>query len=343
MDHRLCDPVFRHLPIRADFHQTAQSQTVLSLIEGTDPIGKLSWQHRDHAVRQINTGSSFQRLFIQRRACLHVIAHICDMNAQQIAIPVHGQRNRIVQILCILSIDRHHLPVSQIQPSVKIVWDHALRTAACHLLYFRRKFFRKFIDIHNILYIHRLKTRFFLLISIPSETSISPVFLPAFLARSPVFRTVSEPSRSSVLVRAVRIIFAMCRHSPCRTAFLILSACNDIRLAFFHQFFQNLRQFISLIPRDLQQHRHIFCTHRHIILGGQQIQDHFLSVFKQLLIPAPRFSSVCLHVLFLFCIFFFAFSAHSSLFSFFFCITKNREPFAQLPCLKSSCLKPLTI
>ena len=69
-----------------NIHQTAERQTVFSLIQGADPIGKPLRKHRHHTVCQVNAGAPFQGFSIQCTAALHIIADICNMNPQMINI-----------------------------------------------------------------------------------------------------------------------------------------------------------------------------------------------------------------------------------------------------------------
>ena len=43
---------------------------------------------------------------------LHIVRHIGNVYAKHIIVAIHRERNRIVKILGILPIDRHHLPVA---------------------------------------------------------------------------------------------------------------------------------------------------------------------------------------------------------------------------------------
>ena len=84
-------------------------------------------KHRDHTVYQINTGSAVFGFHIQRAVLLHIIAHVRDMNAEAVQISLFGQGNRIIEILCVLTVDRHHLPVPQIQASRHVRLTHLVR------------------------------------------------------------------------------------------------------------------------------------------------------------------------------------------------------------------------
>ena len=88
-----------------DFHQTAQSQTVLPLVQGTDAVGKLMRQHRDDAVRQVNTRPPLEGLRVERSMFFYIMADIGNMDSQFIPIFLLYESNRIVQILCLLTVD----------------------------------------------------------------------------------------------------------------------------------------------------------------------------------------------------------------------------------------------
>ena len=105
MDDRLRDLVFDHFSLVADRHQTAHSQAVFSCVEGTDPVGKLSGKHRDHAVSQIDTGPAVQGFLVQRGSFCDILRHIGDMNAQDPVIALSDQRNGVIDVLGVLSVN----------------------------------------------------------------------------------------------------------------------------------------------------------------------------------------------------------------------------------------------
>ncbi len=86
-------------------------------------------QHGDHTVHKVNGSPPLKRLDVQRAVLLHIIGHVRDMDSQLITLSLARQRNRIIQVLCILPVNRHGLPVPKIHPSFHIRGAHVLRHA----------------------------------------------------------------------------------------------------------------------------------------------------------------------------------------------------------------------
>ena len=57
-DYGLRDLMPKHASLRINLHDTAECQTVCTLIQGTNAVGKLMRQHRDHTVYQIYAGAA---------------------------------------------------------------------------------------------------------------------------------------------------------------------------------------------------------------------------------------------------------------------------------------------
>ena len=112
MNHRLCNLMGDYKPLWVYSHDTAKRQPVLPCIQGTDSIGELVGKHRNHTVCQINTGSTFPGLPVESAVLLDIVGHICNMNAQKVILPFSRKGNGIIQVFCILSVNRHHLPAS---------------------------------------------------------------------------------------------------------------------------------------------------------------------------------------------------------------------------------------
>ena len=103
--------MIHHISGRADCHDAGQCQSVLPCVQGTDPIGKLMGKHGDHPVRQIDACPPFQRLPVQGASLLHIVCHIGNMHAKPVIFSLPDQRNRVIQIFCILAVNGHHLPL----------------------------------------------------------------------------------------------------------------------------------------------------------------------------------------------------------------------------------------
>ena len=103
-----------HHALRIYRHDAAEGQPVLSRIQRADAIGKGMGQHRDYPVYQIHAGAPLKRLPVDCAVLLDIVGHICDMNPQDIVLPILNHGYCVIQILGILSVDRHHLPVPDI-------------------------------------------------------------------------------------------------------------------------------------------------------------------------------------------------------------------------------------
>ena len=148
-DYRLSNCMADHFSAAVDVHQTAEGETIHSLIQGTNPIGKTGRQHGYDTVYQIYTGSSLQSLTIQGTSRLYIIADICNMYTQMINISFFGQRNTIIQILGIFPVNRHNRPVTKIHTPLKISFNHSIRYTFCLIHRFNRKIHREFIGPGN--------------------------------------------------------------------------------------------------------------------------------------------------------------------------------------------------
>ena len=129
-----------YLTLFVNVHQAAQRQSVLSLIQRTDSIGKTFRQHWHNAVCQINTGSTFQCFPVQSTVVLYIVAYICDMDSQMVNVPLFCQGNRIIQVFGIFAINSDCLQMSQIQSSISVCIQHMIRNTLSLLHYFLRKF-----------------------------------------------------------------------------------------------------------------------------------------------------------------------------------------------------------
>ncbi len=58
IDNRFLNTMLYDLTLFINIHHAGQSQTVNSLVQGTDSIGKLMRDHRNNTVYQINTGAA---------------------------------------------------------------------------------------------------------------------------------------------------------------------------------------------------------------------------------------------------------------------------------------------
>ena len=154
MNHGFGDLIVQNLSFPVDFHDTAQSQSVLSCIQGTDPIGKGMGQHGNHPVHQINTGSPFDSLSVKSRIFLYIIGHIRNVHPQAVKVPFHRKAYRIIQILGILAVNGHHIQIPQIQPARHICLRYGMVGPSGLIQHTFREFHRQIVGFDNRQNIH---------------------------------------------------------------------------------------------------------------------------------------------------------------------------------------------
>ena len=149
-DNRLVNFGISNLSIFIIGNHTAQSQAVFPLIQRADAIRKLVGNHRNYPVCQIDARSPQKGFLINGCALPDIMTYICDMNAQLItAVFCPAQRNRIVQILGFLPVNRHRLPLSVIQALPDIFRHYLRRKFSREPHRHRWKFLRQFIGAYN--------------------------------------------------------------------------------------------------------------------------------------------------------------------------------------------------
>ena len=153
MDDRFRDLIFRNLSVFIDGHDTAHGKSVFSRVQGADPVGQLSWQHRNDSVCQINACASVKGLFIECGSLFYIFRDIGDVHAELPFFAFSHQGDRIVYILGVFSVngDRGKIPVVSpvlpcdgFQPDVDTLRNPV--RLAHHLL---RKFRRDLISLDN--------------------------------------------------------------------------------------------------------------------------------------------------------------------------------------------------
>ena len=147
--HGRCNPMFHHLSLAIDGHDATQRQPVLPRVQGTDAVGQLVGQHGDHPIHQINAGAPLISLPVKSTALLDIIAHIRNVHAQRIQAVLLRQGHGVIQILGILTVDGHHLPVPQIQPPCHICTAHHIRCPLRLVHHLFRKCLRQIISPDN--------------------------------------------------------------------------------------------------------------------------------------------------------------------------------------------------
>ena len=96
-------------------------------------------QHRNDTVCQIDACPALLRLHIKGGMFLYIVAHIRNVYAKTIIFSFHHTGNGIVQIFGVFSVDRYHLPVSEIPAPLPV----CLADFLCHTIRLTQQFFGK--------------------------------------------------------------------------------------------------------------------------------------------------------------------------------------------------------
>ena len=195
-------------------------------------------QHGNNPVHQIDAGAPIQGFPIQCAALLYIVGHIRNVHAKTVMVSFSGQRNGIVQIFGIFSVNGHRLPVPDILPSCHICRTHRFCHVFCLFQNLFRKFHRQIISFYNR---HNICSR---IIDMPDNlhyfsfrflpvTAITGEFHYHFMA---VHRTLGMLQGNKYILGQFQII----RHHKTETFALLKSAhqTGDASLEyFFHHAF----------------------------------------------------------------------------------------------------------
>ena len=118
------------------------------------------------------------------------------MHAQYVVLPFHPQRNRVIQIFRIFSVDGHHLNLPQIHTPLHVRAADPVRHPFCLIHDLFRKFRRDFHPFHNGKHIGSRITHM-------SQNLQYPAF------RTLLFRTVIRQRRPPPSVRSQRLLNAL--------------------------------------------------------------------------------------------------------------------------------------
>ena len=122
MDHRWITFRLQHLAVIRHEKLHALGQAVHVGLERAQFIAQRLGQHRNHAVHQISRVAAFARLDVQRGAGLHVMRHVGDVNPELPLLRRNpAQTNRVVEILRVVGINRHHRVRPAIFPTRQIL------------------------------------------------------------------------------------------------------------------------------------------------------------------------------------------------------------------------------
>ncbi len=114
-----------HLACARYVHEQRKGQARLALVEGTDAVGEVLRQHRQHASREVDGRGALHGFLVEARALGHVVADVGDVDAySQQAVPGRIEpldAEGVVEVLGVLAVDgerdrlavvgaaRHHL------------------------------------------------------------------------------------------------------------------------------------------------------------------------------------------------------------------------------------------
>ena len=133
----------RHASAAVQLHDHAQRQAVFPRVQRADPVRERLRQHRDHSVGEIDGGAAAQRFPVQLRALLDIVRYVRDVNAQRVPVWMLRQRNRVVEILRVRTVDRHQLPVPEVSPAFEVTVQHMIRASLRLPQLLLRKFHRE--------------------------------------------------------------------------------------------------------------------------------------------------------------------------------------------------------
>ena len=110
MDNRRIKLGAQHAAIVGEEKLDALRQAIHVGLERAEFVAQGFRQHRDDAVNEIGGVAAFARLDIQRRAGLHVVRHVSDVNPELPLIARNSlETNRIIEILRVVGVNRDDL------------------------------------------------------------------------------------------------------------------------------------------------------------------------------------------------------------------------------------------
>ena len=110
-------------------NQRAERVFVGVAVERADTVRQLFGQHRHDAVREINRGPALKRLAVKRSAWLYIMRNISNMHTEYIPVAVAFQRNCIIEILRVRTVDCENCLIPEIEPPIRN--DFFRRDALC--------------------------------------------------------------------------------------------------------------------------------------------------------------------------------------------------------------------
>ena len=103
----------------------ALGQAIHVRFERAEFVAQRFRQHRNHAVHEVSRVAAFARLVIERRAGLHVMRHVRDVDPQLPLLRRDAlQANRVVEILRVIGINRDDLMRAAIRAARHLIEAH---------------------------------------------------------------------------------------------------------------------------------------------------------------------------------------------------------------------------
>ena len=139
-DHGLPEFVLDDLTVFVQVHQGGECQTVFAGVQGADAVGQAGGQHGNNAVCIVDAGAAIQCFVVQRGVRADVVGNVCDVHAQTVAGFGLFQRNGIVQVLGLGTVNGEDRGFPQVQTLCVFLLRNG---SICQLVGFGNDFFRK--------------------------------------------------------------------------------------------------------------------------------------------------------------------------------------------------------
>ena len=117
-------------PLLVDFHETGLDQAVDVRIQAAEPGRQLGWKHVHGALGKIDRCPALVRFLVQSPALWNVMRHVGNVNAEPVvALRKTLDRNRVVKIARMLSVDRYRESGPEVRPTFDVAILHAASEA----------------------------------------------------------------------------------------------------------------------------------------------------------------------------------------------------------------------
>jgi hypothetical protein len=121
LNHSLSHKRLLHISLLVYAHKDGEDEFWFAWVETAEIIGQYFWKHRDHPSWCIDTCTPLVCFPIDRTAFFHVLRDIGDVDTEKsVSSLVSRDRDGIIEIPSIGSIDRHRIPRSKIKAFMTI-------------------------------------------------------------------------------------------------------------------------------------------------------------------------------------------------------------------------------